>query len=216
MHKYAILKKAGLGAGYLASLSAVFAITLLCFFFVDREVARYFWAIPADTTIKQVFAALSYMGEAQYYLVPPLILYVLLRKRFAYAARASLFVFATVAVSGITVNILKFVFGRLRPEMYFKENLFGFDWFHYGHSFASFPSGHSATAFGAWLAFALIAPKYRWFFITVGVLVASSRVILTAHYVSDVIAGIYVGAVATLILYNIMLRSEKEKLNHAN
>ncbi len=216
MHKYAILKKAGLGVGYLASLPAVFAIVLLCYFFIDREVARYFWAIPADTTIKEVFAALSYMGEAQYYLVPPLILYVLLRKRFAYAAKASLFVFSTVALSGITVNILKFVFGRVRPELYFSENLFGFDWFHYGHSFASFPSGHSATAFGAWLAFALIAPRYRWFFITVGVLIASSRVVLTAHYVSDVIAGIYVGAVATLILYNIMLRSEKERLNHAH
>jgi membrane-associated phospholipid phosphatase len=216
MHKYAILKKAGLGVGYLASLPAVFAIILLCYFFVDRKVAEFFWAIPADAAVKQLFAALSYMGEAQYYLVPPLILYVLLRKRFAYAAQASLFVFSTVALSGIAVNILKFVFGRVRPELYFKENLFGFDWFHYGHSFASFPSCHSATAFGAWLAFSLIAPGYRWFFITVGVLIASSRVVLTAHYVSDVIGGIYVGAVATLILYNIMLRSQKDKLNHAN
>jgi len=163
MHKYAILGRPSFGGGYLMSLLAVSAIILLCYLFVDREVARYFWAIPADTAIKQLFAVLNYMGEAQYYLVPPLILYVLLRKRFAYAAKASLFVFSTVALSGIAVNILKFVFGRLRPEMYFNENIFGFDWFHYGHSFASFPSGHSATAFGAWLAFALIARRYRWF-----------------------------------------------------
>lgn len=58
----------------------------------------------------------------------------------------------------------------------------------------SFPSGHSATAFAAATAIALISPRLRWWALGLAAAVALSRVYLRVHYPLDVVAGALVGA----------------------
>jgi undecaprenyl-diphosphatase len=58
----------------------------------------------------------------------------------------------------------------------------------------SFPSGHSATAFAAATAVALICPKLRFWALGLAAAVALSRVYLRVHYPLDVVAGALLGA----------------------
>jgi membrane-associated phospholipid phosphatase len=185
------------------SFALLAAAVLLCYHYVDIPVAEFFRDYRG-TLFYKTANILTRLGDGHWYLVPPLLLFFFYRKRSVIIARASLFVFATSAVSGILVNLLKILFGRFRPKLYFREELYGFDWFHLGHAYNSFPSGHSTTVIGGWLAFTLIAPKYRVAFLSVGVLLALTRVAVTAHYVSDILAGGFLGATVTLVCYRMM------------
>ncbi len=111
------------------------------------------------------------------------------------------FVFATVAISGIIVNIIKPIFGRIRPHIYFEKGEAGFEPLTLGHSFASFPSGHSATAFGFFVALAIMYKSYRYFFLFLAAMIAFSRIAIVRHYPSDVLIGSLVGALTTVFLY---------------
>lgn len=53
----------------------------------------------------------------------------------------------------------------------------------------SFPSGHSAAAFGGAYLFSRQFPRQRWLFYTVAALVGFSRIYLGDHYPGDVISG---------------------------
>jgi membrane-associated phospholipid phosphatase len=54
---------------------------------------------------------------------------------------------------------------------------------------ASFPSGHSATAFAAATAVAIVCPRLRPVVLVVAAAVALSRVYLRVHFPLDVVAG---------------------------
>jgi membrane-associated phospholipid phosphatase len=58
----------------------------------------------------------------------------------------------------------------------------------------SFPSSHAAMAGAGAVALSLYAPVLAALFATLAVLMAASRVYLTVHHVSDVVAGLAVGA----------------------
>jgi membrane-associated phospholipid phosphatase len=178
-------------------------IIVILYNYIDISIAEYFHSIN-NSPLVWVASIVTQGGEAVYYIIPSLLLYLYFRKRNAHRARLSLFILATTATSGILVDILKVIFGRFRPKMYFSEHLYGFDWFHVSSRMVSFPSGHSATALGVWLAFSMLFPKYRVIFIPIGIMIALTRVITTAHYPSDVIAGSYIGIVVTLIYYQKM------------
>jgi undecaprenyl-diphosphatase len=109
------------------------------------------------------------------------------------------FIFTSVAISGLITMGLKYVFGRLRPP-YVDGAL---PWeafpFHAGYKFASFPSGHSTTSGALALALALLFPRFRWLFIVLGVVVATSRNFIGVHFPSDVVMGLAIGAGFTWI-----------------
>jgi membrane-associated phospholipid phosphatase len=130
------------------------------------------------------------------------------RNKKADTAYSGLFLFSSVAVSGLTVDVIKYIAGRARPKLYFSEQLFGFDFFRWEHAWTSFPSGHSATALSVAMFLALLFPRWRFFWFFGGVIVAFSRIFLTQHYISDVIAGSFLGIVSTLLLYNHFFKSK--------
>ena len=57
----------------------------------------------------------------------------------------------------------------------------------------SFPSGHSITAFAIAMSVGLFYPDLQAVLVVVALLIASSRIILGMHFLSDVLAGSIIG-----------------------
>jgi undecaprenyl-diphosphatase len=66
--------------------------------------------------------------------------------------------------------------------------------------YASLPSGHSIDAFAAATAIGALWPWTRPFMWTYAVAIAVSRVVLTAHFPSDVMVGAVAGVVGVLLV----------------
>jgi len=65
----------------------------------------------------------------------------------------------------------------------------------------SFPSGHSATAFGGAWIFSRYLPRLNWLWYTIAGLTAFSRIYLGDHYPGDVVSGSVLG-----VLFSILYR----------
>lgn len=102
---------------------------------------------------------------------------------------------------------LKFVFGRTWPDSWgpgvlslVQNNAYGFHFFHSGNAFESFPSGHASVA-AAFLAVPYIVfPRLRRACVACLLAVDAGLVLLNLHFVSDVIAGNFVGFSAGLFI----------------
>ena len=80
------------------------------------------------------------------------------------------------------------------------EDAFLYKFFLWRVEYASFPSGHATTAFAAAVAFGVLWPRLRPLFWTYAIVIALSRVVVTAHHPSDVVAGAIAGAVGALLV----------------
>ncbi|OHV75361.1 phosphatase PAP2 family protein [Ensifer sp. LCM 4579] len=177
---------------------------------VDLPVAEFFRA-QRGTTLQQIASFLTQFGKAQFMLVPSLVVFLAFRFRWrrpAWALRAW-FVFVSVAAAGIFVDVLKVVFGRTRPKMFFSDGVHHFSYFRFGADYYSFPSGHAVCAMAFAVALAIVMPRYRAISILAGLALASTRVIVTAHYVSDVVASAVIAVVTVLAIRAIVLRPEE-------
>lgn len=175
--------------------------------FADLPVARFFHGI-GDGWLARLAAATTDGGLAVWYLVGAAALFLLFRYVLHRGREAMMaaFVFASVAASGIATDVLKVAFGRARPKLLFREEIYGFHGFKFGHDWNSFPSGHSTTVAAVMLALCLIAPRWRYAVIPFGVALIATRVITTAHYLSDTLFATYVGVTITFWVYQHFLR----------
>jgi membrane-associated phospholipid phosphatase len=99
-------------------------------------------------------------------------------------------------VAYVTKQMFKYVFGRMNTRVWLENPVDrSFHWFHGGGEYSSFPSGHMAVfttlAVACWLTF----PKYRVACLGVLIALGFAMVVTDYHYLSDVIAGGYLGLV---------------------
>jgi undecaprenyl-diphosphatase len=105
------------------------------------------------------------------------------------------FLFAAIAIPNLFVTIAKHLIGRRRPS---SLGPFVYDPLSWSPAFTSLPSAHAATACGVVVAFGALFPQIRFLLWTYAVLIMASRVVISAHYPSDVIAGAFVGIFGAL------------------
>ena len=105
----------------------------------------------------------------------------------------------SIIVAAIVGTIIKYGLARYRPEMLLEKNLYGFHLFSTKHELNSTPSGHTTLSFAGLLALKTIFKRIwiSWILITLAILIGLSRIIISDHYASDVILGIYVGTICT-------------------
>jgi len=189
---------------------AVVAVMLLCilsYIFIDIKAALWFHTIN-NGRYSDLFNIITDFGESQWYLITGMLFFVVLRKTYPLRAQPGLFLASSVAASGVSADVIKYIAGRARPILYFSEQLYGFNCFHYEYEWISFPSGHAATAFSAAIVFTTLYPRWRILFLFAGTLIAFSRIFLTQHYISDVIAGSFLGMASSILLYNLYFKKK--------
>ena len=99
--------------------------------------------------------------------------------------------------SGVVVQILKHLIGRVRPRI--TENLvLAGPSFKSGYD--SFPSGHTAVAFCLAYTLASYFPRYKVVFYFVAVMIGLERIEGLAHFPSDVLAAGLIGIVIAKLL----------------
>ena len=182
---------------------------ILSYFFVDKEVALFFHYNIVNST-KNLIEIVTTLGQAEYFLIPSFVLFIFFYKKDKFIKKGSLFIFYSVALSGILVNIIKFIVARYRPPAFFESGLYGFKGFDFGFLVNSFPSGHTTTAFSGFIGLAFLFPKYKYFFLFFAIIIGISRILLAVHYVSDVIAGAILGTLTTYFLYKKMFKEKDE------
>ncbi|MCG6535652.1 MAG: phosphatase PAP2 family protein, partial [Syntrophales bacterium LBB04] len=149
-----------------ASSAAVLLLIVFSYFFLDLPVTLYCKGL--NKSIVDFFGIVTEFGISTWYLVGSFALFLFyrfFRRRPIYAHRA-LFLFSSIAFSGIIANIIKVIIGRYRPEMFFEKglygiNIFNFSFFNFSHGLTSFPSGHTATTFSLAGALSLFFPRAR-------------------------------------------------------
>jgi len=104
------------------------------------------------------------------------------------------YMFISVAGSGLLANLLKRAIGRARPGLYEEWGIFSLHPFAGSARFESFPSGHATTVGAIFMVVALLFPRYRLHMLIGALWLGFSRVIVEAHYPSDVLAGLAFGA----------------------
>jgi membrane-associated phospholipid phosphatase len=110
------------------------------------------------------------------------------------------FVFAAIALPGLFVTIIKRLIGRARPFVEPDGGSFFLAPFGWSADYASIPSGHGTTAFAAAIAVGAVWPRARAFMWLYAFLVAASRVVVTAHYPSDLLASAFFGILGALLV----------------
>ena len=191
----------------LLALCGVFTVAAVMAAFPYDEAARL-WAEGVTGLTRDVFRALTRWGKSDWLLVPlgvaVLLLHLLPRisparpsRDLAVFGRRVEFLFLAILVSGLLAVLLKYGLGHPRPSV---ADAAGPIRFSLDADYASFPSGHSTTVGALAMALALLVPWTAVLAVPFAAGVALSRVVVGAHHLSDVIAGLGLGAWTVIAL----------------
>ncbi len=150
------------------------------------------------------FVALTRLGEGWVFI--PLVV-VLLFIRYKY-------VIIAISIAGFhslcCLILKKFVFShQLRPKNVLDNQLLHFVEGIDVHGYQSFPSGHTATII-CFVVYISLLSKHRLLsviLLCVGLAVAYSRIYLLQHFLIDVTAGAFIGAISTFLIWHLFEHS---------
>jgi membrane-associated phospholipid phosphatase len=157
-----------------------------------------------------VFEFWTYLGDGIIWV--PLFVYVLFFKRDYLIA-----VIAALIICTLLTQFLKQVvfWNDFRPIVILANKVRTIPGYYINRQH-SFPSGHTSTAFTLALLLASIVKRNVWVYVfpLIAFFVGYSRVYLAQHFVTDVLAGIFVGIVSAYLalLIHENFRKRKQKL----
>lgn len=167
---------------------------------VDLPLARWAAGRSYPRALRELLSLAEVLGHGVGVAVVAVIILALDGRR-----RAALRLVLVSAWAGLGANVVKLAVSRSRPAAFDLTHTdvwtsFG-GWWPVGHGGStqqSFPSAHTATVVGMSLVLASLYPRGRWLFAAMPAMVAAQRVLGSAHYLSDVLAGAAVGWLMTM------------------
>ena len=195
-----------LGGGALAVVAAITATMIVA----DT------WAIGVAQRVPEwlieIFDQVTDFGKSVWFLVPIALMLAAIaalaspalprmsqRVLAAVAVRLG-FLFLAIGLPGLCFVAVKRLVGRARPLVGGIAVPFLYRPLGWNVEYASLPSGHATDAFAIAMAIGALWPRTRAIMWTYAVVIAVSRVVLTAHFPSDVLAGAAVGVVGALLV----------------
>lgn len=157
------------------------------------------------------FKYITHLGDG---LIIPFLVLLLIFIRLRHA----FFLLSAYVVSGFFTQILKrsFFSHAPRPTRFFEDLsqlhlVPGVEQL----SMKTFPSGHATTAFAIMICFALISKNnlLKLLFFILGSIIAYSRVYLSQHFLTDILAGSFIGVMTGLWLYQVIYALKWEWLD---
>jgi undecaprenyl-diphosphatase len=136
----------------------------------------------------------------------------LARARYGVLASRAFYFVVVQAFSGVLSQAIKHIVGRARPKLIDEFGPWRFDLFSIKAELASFPSGHTISIFAAAASLSFFLPlqkSRKWpaaVFFALALSVAASRMIIGAHYPSDVLAGVFIGLGSALAVARVFAR----------
>ncbi len=200
--------------------AVVIALALVSIFFIDQNLTLLF----KDDDWKWLLAReVTHVGLFTNYFIPALIVWFGLqifikwnkakpREHLKQIATQALWLMYCLLFSGFCVHVFKFLIGRQRPKISPDFDPFIFQPFSTHWDFHSMPSGHSQVLFTVATFFAHLFPRFKYGVYSVAFIFAFTRVATRDHFYSDVLMGMAVGHISTLVLLYWLLRQKKPKV----
>lgn len=166
----------------------------------DVRAALFCAALGPST--KEMFAFVTRLGISTPWLVATFAGFVYFRffNGNKVLANVAAFLFVAVAVSGLANDLIKVLVGRGRPCLLISSGFYGFKPFSSQYAYVSFPSGHSNTIGSLCYGLNLVTDRFRYVLLVIALAVMTSRVLVGAHFPSDVLFGACLGVVITRLL----------------
>jgi membrane-associated phospholipid phosphatase len=185
--------------------SVAFVLTIagvvVSYFWLDRPIAQF----AHDQT--QQFRLFELLTRIPEFMIPVVLVFIVALGLRALLGRSLTRIETVLTLAGASLSIveiikdqLKFAFGRTWPETWVRNNpsfihdgVYGFNPFHGGAGFASFPSGHTAASCAILSVFWICYPRFRGGYALAIALVGIGLVGADFHFLGDVIAGGFLG-----------------------
>lgn len=181
-------------------------LIIVSYLFIDRQIAFYAHDLTHHGWLQPFTPALhliTQLGKSHYYFISlgiiALINYFSTNNKNIY--RFLSYMLLVLVVSSVICVIIKIILSRARPTLLINSNHYGFYFFHTQAKYWSFPSGHTTTVAAVMMALSFVFRRLFFLFLSLLILIASTRILLNAHFLSDVLAGVYLGALTSCYLY---------------
>jgi len=206
---------------WLTALLAVTVVVIVCYLWIDRPLALLVHAHFARQT-QSVVDPLARIPDP---LVPAAVIVFVGLGLWVMFGRPLMRLPVVLVTASLSVtmteafkNQLKFLFGRTWPDTWTNNNpsfihdsVYGFNWFHAGSAYTSFPSGHMAAASAVVTVLWIAYPRLRVLYVAAALVVAGTLIGANFHFLSDVIAGAFAGAWTGWMMTVLVVRLGLEK-----
>jgi membrane-associated phospholipid phosphatase len=193
------------------ALAAVAVIALVAAFFLDHAAAAWIGA-HSSPELKRAMQTVSRVGDWPAHLIAGLlgiaIAFVMKSKTWM---RIFLAMLVALALAGVSGRVLKLATGRARPSVKTEAHWNGP---RYGSKYHAFPSGHTASSTAFFVALFLKRKKIGTPLLLIPVLIALSRMVVGAHYLSDVTFAAILGVICAVLATRWLSTRDSSQTNH--
>jgi membrane-associated phospholipid phosphatase len=204
------LVRSGFGI-WLTSLASVAMVVVACVIWFDRPIALLAYECFGRHRAVQHLAGMpGFFGPLAVLAFTVLLVRWFLARQFGTMDIVANLCIITIAIVEPLKSWLKFVFGRTWPAYgqpsFIFEDAYGFHPFHGGPDFGSFPSGHSAAVCAVAVILWTYLPSIRALCTATVAAISAALIAGDFHFLSDVIAGAFLGASLSALVVNVWER----------
>jgi membrane-associated phospholipid phosphatase len=194
------------------ALVVLAVIALVAAFFLDQSAAAWINA-HSSLELKRVMRIVGRVGDW-----PAHALAGLIGIAIAFALRSKVWMrifvamLIALALAGLTTRAIKIATGRARPSVKTEAHWNGPQ---FSSKYHAFPSGHTASSTAFFVALFLARKKQGAPLLLIPILIALSRMIGGAHYLSDVTLAAILGVIcAMFVAHWLSIRNPKSQIRN--